>query len=141
MNSFNHYAYGAVAEWFFSGMAGIRPCEDAPGFERLILAPRPDLRGDADIPAGQKRITSVDAVYDSVRVRIESRWHYEDGKFVWAFTVPDGVMAEIELPLPSGGERFMLSGIDFTAETLGGKQAGKTAQFTLNAGSYLVREC
>lgn len=141
MNSFNHYAYGAVAEWFFSGMAGIRPDENAPGFERLILAPRPDLRREEDIPAGQRRITSVDAAYDSVRGRIESRWHWEDGKFVWAFTIPDGVMAEIELPLPSGGDRFVLNGIDSTADTLGGKKVGQTARFVLGAGSYLVREC
>ena len=122
-------------------MAGIRPDEDAPGFERLILAPRPDLRREEDIPAGQRRITSVDATYDSVRGRIESRWHWEDGKFVWAFSIPDGVMAEIELPLPSGGDRFMLSGIASTAETLGGKQVGRMARFVLGAGSYLVREC
>ncbi|MBO5779276.1 MAG: alpha-rhamnosidase, partial [Clostridia bacterium] len=141
MNSFNHYAYGAVAEWFFSGMAGIRPCEEVPGFERLILAPRPDLRREEEIPAGQKRITSADATYDSVRGRIESRWHFEEGKFVWSFTVPDGVTAEIELPLPWGGEQFALNGIEMTAEALGGKQAGKTAYFTLGAGTYLVREC
>ena len=141
MNSFNHYAYGAVAEWFFSGMAGIRPDEDAPGFERLILAPRPDLRREEEIPAGQRRITAVSVSYDSIKGKIESAWHWEDGKFVWTFTIPDGVSANVELPLPLGGDAFTLNGIDCTAETLGGKQAGNTAHFSLGAGTYLVREC
>ncbi len=44
MNSFNHYAYGAVADWIFEQAAGIRHTEDKPGFEELIYAPHPDRR-------------------------------------------------------------------------------------------------
>ena len=44
MNSFNHYAYGAVADWVFEQAAGIRHAEDKPGFEELIYAPHPDTR-------------------------------------------------------------------------------------------------
>lgn len=44
MNSFNHYAYGAVADWFFEQAAGIRHAEDRPGFIELIYAPCPDRR-------------------------------------------------------------------------------------------------
>ncbi len=44
MNSFNHYAYGAVADWVFEQAAGIRHAEDKPGFEELIYAPHPDAR-------------------------------------------------------------------------------------------------
>ena len=44
MNSFNHYAYGAVADWIFEQAAGIRHAEDKPGFEELIYAPHPDAR-------------------------------------------------------------------------------------------------
>ena len=43
MNSFNHYAYGAVAEWFYSGMCGIKPDTEAPGWEHFFLAPTPDM--------------------------------------------------------------------------------------------------
>ncbi len=44
MNSFNHYSYGAVADWIFEQAAGIRHAEDRPGFEELIYAPHPDAR-------------------------------------------------------------------------------------------------
>ena len=44
MNSFNHYAYGAVADWIFEQAAGIRHAEDRPGFAELVYAPHPDAR-------------------------------------------------------------------------------------------------
>ena len=44
MNSFNHYAYGAVADWIFEQAAGLRHAEDRPGFSELIYAPHPDAR-------------------------------------------------------------------------------------------------
>ena len=44
MNSFNHYSYGAVADWVFEQAAGIQHAEDKPGFEELIYAPQPDAR-------------------------------------------------------------------------------------------------
>lgn len=39
MNSFNHYAYGAVADWVYEAAAGIQTVEDAPGFARVKIAP------------------------------------------------------------------------------------------------------
>ena len=44
MNSYNHYAYGAVADWIFGQAAGIRHDEAHPGFSELIYAPHPDER-------------------------------------------------------------------------------------------------
>ena len=44
MNSFNHYAYGSVADWFFEQAAGILHAEDQPGFAELIYRPHPDRR-------------------------------------------------------------------------------------------------
>ena len=42
MNSFNHYAYGSVADWIYEEAAGIRPLE--PGFAQAQVAPKPDRR-------------------------------------------------------------------------------------------------
>ena len=44
MNSFNHYAYGAVADWVFEKAAGLCHSEETPGFSKLIYAPCPDPR-------------------------------------------------------------------------------------------------
>ncbi len=87
MNSFNHYAYGCVAEWMWETMAGIA-CDAAnPGFARIIMKPVPD-----------KRLGFVEARYRSAAGLIESRWRYEGDTWVWEFTVPEGAVAEVTLP-------------------------------------------
>ena len=58
--------------------AGISPDEDAPGFERVIIAPHPD-----------KRIAWFEARYDSDYGTITSRWEH----------TPDGVRYEITTPV------------------------------------------
>ncbi len=67
MNSYNHYAYGSVADWVFGVACGIRPAE--PGYARVRIEPKPDPRLD-----------SLCAVLDSVHGRIRSFWkHTENG--------------------------------------------------------------
>ena len=44
MNSFNHYSLGSVGEWLQRYVAGIDLDPDAPGFERVLLHPRPNRR-------------------------------------------------------------------------------------------------
>ena len=88
MNSFNHYANGAVLGWMYRTMAGIRPDPSAPGFRKFILAPRPD-----------PRVGSVTARYRSRAGVIESAWTYgADGVCRWTFTVPKGTTATVRFP-------------------------------------------
>ncbi len=61
MNSFNHYAYGAIGEWMWRTMAGINPCEEQPGFKRVVLRPVPDtatkhVTAEYHSPAGCYRV-------------------------------------------------------------------------------------
>lgn len=87
MNSFNHYAYGCVAEWMWETMAGIAADTAGPGFKRIIMKPVPD-----------KRIGYVNAQYDSAAGKIISNWHYEGDNWIWEFTIPDGAVANVTLP-------------------------------------------
>jgi len=41
MNSFNHYAFGAIGEWMYENIIGIQPDPDSPGFRHFILKPLP----------------------------------------------------------------------------------------------------
>lgn len=41
MTSFNHYAYGAVAEWLYRTVAGLAPDTSDPGYGTILFAPRP----------------------------------------------------------------------------------------------------
>ena len=90
MNSFNHYAYGAVLGWMYRTMAGIRPGEKG-GFKSFVLAPRPD-----------RRVGSCAASYRTKFGTIRSRWRYDgDGVLAWSFEVPPGTAAKV-LPPDSG---------------------------------------
>ncbi len=96
MNSFNHYAYGAVADWMYETVAGIKNAQGSAGFERLTLAPTPD-----------KRLGFVQCAYDSVRGKIVSEWAYEENGIRFSFEIPNGVEAEIRLP---GGKTETVTG-------------------------------
>ena len=139
MNSFNHYAYGAVAEWMYAAMAGIRPDPANPGFTKFILAPRPDLRAPDEIPAGQSRIGSVRARFDARTGRIESAWAWENGLFTYRFTIPAGTEARIEFPLCNGRESIVLNGIAFAVSELSGRVENGKAVFRLGAGTYSLQ--
>ena len=87
MNSFNHYAYGAVEGWMVRTMAGIRPGRGG-GFTRFSLAPCPD-----------PRVGFVRARYRSPQGEIVSEWRYDDkGVCRWRFAVPTGTTADVVLP-------------------------------------------
>lgn len=64
MNSYNHYAYGAVVDWIYSVAAGIRPA--SAGYERAIIAPVPN-----------KALGTLDVAFESRNGRFESSWYYE----------------------------------------------------------------
>ena len=85
MNSFNHYAYGSVADWIYGVAAGIQVDEDAPGYARVRIAPHPT--------------DAIDWLEASVETRqglVSSRWTKTDGG--WRFDVTTPVEAEIVLP-------------------------------------------
>ncbi|MBQ5980030.1 MAG: family 78 glycoside hydrolase catalytic domain [Bacteroidales bacterium] len=87
MNSFNHYAYGAVCEWIWETAAGIAADPAQPGFKHIIMKPVPD-----------KRLGHLDAEYNSAAGLIKSSWKYEGDKWIWEFTVPEGATATVTLP-------------------------------------------
>ncbi|MBR3221378.1 MAG: family 78 glycoside hydrolase catalytic domain [Kiritimatiellae bacterium] len=84
MNSFNHYAYGAVYSWMMSTMAGIREDPASPGMRHFILEPIPD-----------GRIGFVKAAYDAPCGRIESEWRWRGDRCVWRFRIPEGASATV----------------------------------------------
>ena len=83
LGSLNHYSKGAVIEWLFAGMCGIR----VDGENHFTVAPQ---------PGGS--FTHAEAAYTSVFGRIESRWERKDGKTVYTITVPANCTALVCLP-------------------------------------------
>ncbi|GAA4313087.1 hypothetical protein GCM10023086_33890 [Streptomyces venetus] len=91
MNSFNHYAYGAIMEWMYTHMAGIARDPDSPGFKRFLLQPHLDPTG---------RITRVSGTYESPYGEIVSAWQVvEAGRaLTYEAVVPANSEATLRLP-------------------------------------------
>ena len=77
MNSFNHYAYGSVVDWVYAVAAGINPVEDAPGFEKTLIAPHPD-----------RRLGWLEAKLETRNGLISSKWTYEGDVIRYEITTP-----------------------------------------------------
>ncbi|MBQ6300378.1 MAG: family 78 glycoside hydrolase catalytic domain [Bacteroidales bacterium] len=120
MNSFNHYSFGAIEEWMFSYMLGIRPLETDPGYHSIVLEPR--VGGS---------FTYVKGHYDSVYGRIESGWRWtDDGSLQFDFSVPANTTASLTLPLPEDAEVQVTLGSEYAAA---GESPGR---YELPSGKY-----
>jgi len=87
MNSFNHYAYGAIGNWLYRVVAGIEIDPEVPGYKHFIVRPRPG--GD---------LTSASANHHSMYGTIESSWKIENGNFNLSISIPPNTTATVVLP-------------------------------------------
>ncbi len=87
MNSFNHYAYGAVGNWLYSKVAGISFDPEFPGYKHFIIKPYLD-----------DRLTYARAAYHSVYGKIKSHWEINATQLKLHVTIPVNTTAVIELP-------------------------------------------
>lgn len=120
MNSFNHYAYGAIGAWLYQVVAGIDLFEDGPGYKRILLRPTPG-----------KGVTSASAAMISPYGKIQSDWAIVDGEFRWRFKVPANTIAEVWLPV----EKAHVTddgGLEFVNDELG------RSKFHAVSGSFSI---
>jgi alpha-L-rhamnosidase len=83
MNSFNHYAYGAVGSWLYETVAGLRQAEDSVGYRSVIFAPEPD-----------ERLTFARASLKTKYGTIVSAWNRTAEATEYTVEVPEGVTAK-----------------------------------------------
>jgi alpha-L-rhamnosidase len=126
MNSFNHWAFGAVGEWIWRNIAGLNPDDAQPGWKHFVIAPKPG-----------GGVTWAKAEYQSIRGRIACDWRIEGAKITLRAVVPPNTTATIHLPTS-----------DATKITEGGKRstAGRTtaagAEIEVGSGTYeIVAPC
>ena len=99
MNSFNHFAYGAIGEWLFETVAGIKP-RPGSGYRSFIIRPLPG--GGMD---------HAKAIINSIYGRIESSWEFEGTRFIIDVEIPANTSASLYLP-HAGLDNVMESGSD-----------------------------
>ena len=87
MNSFNHYAYGAVYDWMFGVAAGIQPTAEAPAYREITLEPHPD-----------RRLGFLVASIDSRNGTVRSHWYYKGDTVYYEFEIPAASTAKLRLP-------------------------------------------
>ncbi|WP_202795982.1 glycoside hydrolase family 78 protein [Opitutus terrae] len=87
MNSFNHYAYGAIGDWMYSVVAGIDIDPAAPGYKHLLIQPRPG-----------GGLTDVRARLETQYGQVASAWKLADGHLELVVEIPPNTRATIRLP-------------------------------------------
>jgi alpha-L-rhamnosidase len=87
MNSFNHYAYGAVGAWMYAVVGGIDLDPDQPGYKHILMRPQPG-----------GGLTHAKAELHSMYGFIRSEWTLENNNFDWQITVPVNTTATVYVP-------------------------------------------
>ncbi len=100
MNSYNHYAYGAVGDWLYGTVAGIETDENASGFRHIRF-----------VPKTTEKLTFAKASVETDYGTVESAWERREGTVNYTFTVPAGlcataVLGEEEISLSAGTHAF-----------------------------------
>ena len=86
-SSFNHYSYGAVCEFLFGHVGGIKPIWEKPGYQEFQICP---------VVGGS--LTHARAEYESPFGKIVSAWQLDDGKISYSFEIPVNTTAHVTLP-------------------------------------------
>lgn len=87
MNSFNHYAYGAIGQWMYERVAGLAPDPANPGYKHFFVRPLMVSQLDA-----------ARAELETPYGRASSAWAKQGGKLTMDVVVPPNTTATIEFP-------------------------------------------
>ncbi len=115
MNSFNHYAYGAIGQWMYETIAGLVPDPQQPGYKHFHIRPQPG-----------GGLTWAIAELETVHGFASSGWRMEGDALVIEAIVPEAASATVVFP--SGNPEEVLwrgKPLGDKAFTLDGKTAFK----------------
>jgi len=100
MNSFNHYAYGAIGDWMYRVAAGLDTYDDAVGYKHIRIMPH--------IGGG---LTNASASLQTYYGTASSGWKIENGKIFLSVEIPANSTATIYMPAKNK-ENILESGIE-----------------------------
>jgi alpha-L-rhamnosidase len=126
MNSFNHYAYGAIGEWLYRVVAGIEIDPQSPGYKHAIIQPHPG-----------GGMTYAKAGHQSLYGTVASGWELKDRQLVVNVEIPANTTATVKLPR-SRLEKVLESGqpLDAVKGILRSSQSGQNAVIEVGSGRY-----
>jgi alpha-L-rhamnosidase len=93
MNSYNHYAYGAIGDWMYRVAAGLDTDEQAVGYRRLRIRPHLD-----------PRLTMAEATLQTPYGQAKSGWKREGNKLTMTVEVPANTTAQVSVPAQTAAQ-------------------------------------
>ncbi|MBD2869233.1 glycoside hydrolase family 78 protein [Paenibacillus arenilitoris] len=131
MNSFNHYAYGAIGDWMYGTVAGIQAVEDAPGYKHVRIAPQPG-----------EGLSWAEGRLETMYGTLASKWsRIGEGRMALEVTIPPNATAEIVLPGAADAAAVTESGAKLSdaagiAAVSDGAATGGGVAVRVGSGSY-----
>jgi alpha-L-rhamnosidase len=92
MNSYNHYAYGAIGDWMYRTVAGLDTYQDGPGYKHIRI--KPYIGGD---------FTQVSASLKTYYGDASSSWKLENGILIMDLEIPANTIATVYIPTVDQG--------------------------------------
>jgi alpha-L-rhamnosidase len=87
MNSYNHYAYGAIGDWMYRVAAGIDTKEDAPGYKQIVI--KPTIGGN---------LSKMEADYETNYGKVSSHWKIDGSNLLLDVEIPANTTATVYIP-------------------------------------------
>ncbi len=124
MNSFNHYAYGAIGDWMYRTVAGLQ--EASPGYKEILITPKPG-----------GKLTNASAELKTNYGVAKSSWKIESGTFKLSITIPANTTATIVLP-QAASSTITEHGIDIgkLKAISSSIKEGSDLKITIGSGTY-----
>ena len=119
MNSYNHYAFGAVGEWMYGTILGLAQADGDIGWQRMIIRP---------VPGGNCR--HARGSYRSLRGEVRCAWWIIHDRITLEVTVPPNCSAEVHVPTHRGSAATTQEGAQHVRDT------PTHAVFSVDAGTY-----
>lgn len=131
MNSYNHYAYGAIGEWMYRYVAGLDMDETAVAYRKILIHPR----------FAEGALTQARAALESPYGRIESGWAQAGGATTLNVTVPANATAEVVLDgvTLADLEESGIAAADADGVISANESADGGVRLTVGSGEYAFR--
>lgn len=125
MNSFNHYAYGAIGEWLYNHVAGLSIDVVNPGYKHILFHPHPG-----------GGLTNAKAEIESMYGLVKSAWEINDEKFIYEIAIPANASGTVTLP-GALGKNLSLNSESLTEEfNQNISESGDNLIVKLGSGNY-----
>ncbi|HBL78080.1 MAG: alpha-L-rhamnosidase [Bacteroidetes bacterium GWF2_42_66] len=128
MNSFNHYAYGAIGEWMYGHVAGMNIDPEKPAYKHILFNPH---TGGG--------LTNASAEFSSMYGLVKSAWKFDGEDFVYEIAVPVNATATVTLP-QAKTTQLTVNSLPLNEEMKNGMQESTDAVvLKLGSGNYQFR--